>query len=373
MKKVLAGIAIILSLFLAATYVIAVAQTSYSNDKDNYRFISDIKTRYTADESKDIQISFIDTSTGEKPAGVSVLMQVNNGPTQTVLSASSQLNSRFVNLGNLNPGVHSVRFTLPEACGNFFDYSLFNTQTRFYNRFDCEFVRQFSVAPEAITTTTETCTDNSALNTGEALPCVFDELSGCTNSVATNYNRNATVNDGSCIFPLNVLNGCTDSLASNYVPTAQNDNGSCQYYIYGCTDSRADNYNSSATASDASCNYPGEVTASDFECSANRRNWTACGGRTFTLISPTDTIYVRTEPVSAGVWSDWCTGDLNNGVQASFDGLTSNNSESKVSFTFAEPGSLFDMTLCLNPATTTKSQAFERIKLKLLDTKFIES
>ena len=388
--KGILAIAAVAVLFTAA-YTVAVKQTSYSNDKTNYRFISDIKTVYTADESKDLQITFVDTDTGEKPVGISVLMKVDDGPTQTVLSASSRTSSRFVNMGNLSQGLHQVTFTLPEACGNFFDYSRFDAQTKFDNQFDCQFVRQFSVGQN----TGSVCTDGSALNTGDPLPCdygpgvatcldtsasnygfrapcIYDGINGCTNSAATNYNPSATNNDGSCIFPP-LIDGCTDPSASNYNPNAQNDNGSCEYYIYGCTDPRANNYDPNATALDASCTYDGEVTPSDFECSANNQNWAACEGRTFTLTGPNDTIYVRTEAQNAGVWSDWCTGDLNNGVQATFDGLTSNDANAEVAFTFANPGSLFDMTLCLDPSNPTKAFSFQRIKLKLLDTKFIEN
>jgi len=438
--KILAGVMGV-ALILSVSYVGARAVTSYSNDKTNYQFVSDIKTSYTAEESKDISISFIDINTGTKPAGVSVLMQVDGGPTQTVLSASSRTSSRFVNLGSLSQGPHEITFTLPEACGNFFDFSNFDSVTKFDNQFDCQFVRQFMVgsAPVIVVPPTEEacidpnanntggvapctydpgvqaclhdlanntgsplpctynadrcfhtlanntgallpctynadrCFDSFANNTGALLPCTYGLIQGCTNSLATNYDPNATDNDGSCVFPPEVLNGCTDPSASNYIPTAQNDNGSCEYYVYGCTDYRADNYNAAATASDASCVYPGEVTPSDFECSVNTRNWTACEGRTFTLTGPNDNIYVRTEPQNAGVWSDWCTGDLNNGVQATFNGTTSNDDNAEVSFTFANPGSLFDMTLCLNPATSTKAQSFQRIKLKLLDTRFNEN
>ena len=60
-------------------------------------------------------------------------------------------------------------------------------------------------------------------------------------------------------------------------------------------------------------------------------------------------------------------------VQASFTGLSSNNDNARVNFSFALPGSLFDMTLCLDPRAGSKSLSFDRIKLKILDTKFIEN
>ena len=48
--------------------------------------------------------------------------------------------------------------------------------------------------------------------------------------------------------------GCTDSIAFNYDPNATEDNGSC-CLIAGCTDVTANNYNISACYDDSSCIY----------------------------------------------------------------------------------------------------------------------
>lgn len=45
---------------------------------------------------------------------------------------------------------------------------------------------------------------------------------GCTNSAATNYERRATMDDGTCVIP-----GCTSSTATNYNSAATTDDGSC--------------------------------------------------------------------------------------------------------------------------------------------------
>ena len=65
---------------------------------------------------------------------------------------------------------------------------------------------------------------------------------------ATNYNANATCDDGTCIYE---TTGCTDSNADNYNPSATVDDGSC--YILGCTDPNSVNYNPLATVDDNSC------------------------------------------------------------------------------------------------------------------------
>lgn len=52
---------------------------------------------------------------------------------------------------------------------------------------------------------------------------------GCTDESATNYDTEATENDGSCIYPIVNVLGCTDPEALNYNPSAIKDDGSCVY------------------------------------------------------------------------------------------------------------------------------------------------
>ena len=53
-----------------------------------------------------------------------------------------------------------------------------------------------------------------------------NDILGCTNIEALNYNSNATIDDGSCI-----ILGCTDENAINYNPEATDDDNSCEYSI----------------------------------------------------------------------------------------------------------------------------------------------
>jgi choice-of-anchor B domain-containing protein len=77
--------------------------------------------------------------------------------------------------------------------------------------------------------------------------CDFQDILGCTNGIASNYNENATIDDGSCI-----IYGCTSSTDPNYNSQATEDDGSCEF-VYGCTDSVACNYNVDATNDNGSC------------------------------------------------------------------------------------------------------------------------
>ena len=52
---------------------------------------------------------------------------------------------------------------------------------------------------------------------------------GCTDSSATNFDSDATEDDGSCEYPPEIVLGCTDSLALNFAANANQDDGTCQY------------------------------------------------------------------------------------------------------------------------------------------------
>jgi hypothetical protein len=100
------------------------------------------------------------------------------------------------------------------------------------------------------------CTNATATNynpsaTSDDGSCVY-QIPGCTNVNAINYNPNATLNNGSCIMP---VPGCTNSSASNYNPLANTPDGSCIYF--GCTDPGAENYDPGANSPNGSCVYPG--------------------------------------------------------------------------------------------------------------------
>jgi hypothetical protein len=149
--------------------------------------------------------------------------------------------------------------------------------------------------------------DGSCINdTDNDGVCNENEIPGCTDELACNYNATATDDDASCTYPLqtylncdgscmndadndgvcneNEVPGCTDELACNYNATATDDDASCTYPLQtylncdgscmndadndgvcnenevpGCTDELACNYNATATDDDASCTYPSQT------------------------------------------------------------------------------------------------------------------
>ena len=83
--------------------------------------------------------------------------------------------------------------------------------------------------------------------------CDDEEVLGCADEAAVNYNFLATDDDGLCIYA-----GCTDENATNFCEYCTLDDGSCEFEeILGCTDESAVNYNFLATDDDGSCIYAG--------------------------------------------------------------------------------------------------------------------
>ncbi len=111
--------------------------------------------------------------------------------------------------------------------------------------------------------------------------CDYLTCAGCTDDMACNYDSTATIDDG-CLFPVdlygspyvdcdgNCINdsdgddvcdedeivGCLDPIACNYDSTATDyDLTLCDYSCFGCTDAGAANYDPTATYDDETCLY----------------------------------------------------------------------------------------------------------------------
>jgi hypothetical protein len=80
--------------------------------------------------------------------------------------------------------------------------------------------------------------------------CDDDEVAGCTDACACNYDASATDDNGSCFY--DGCSGCTYSTAINFDSTASLEDGSCLFE--GCTDNEFTSYNPYANESgDAIC------------------------------------------------------------------------------------------------------------------------
>ena len=108
------------------------------------------------------------------------------------------------------------------------------------------------------------CMDNFANNynsnaTVDDGSCLYTPINpvvlagGCMDVNATNYDNLADYDDGTCVIPCDVILGCTDVNAINFNPNANSDDGSCTLPVYGCTNPRADNYDPLANVDDGTC------------------------------------------------------------------------------------------------------------------------
>ena len=87
-----------------------------------------------------------------------------------------------------------------------------------------------------------------------------ESIQGCTDSLACNYNENATDDDSSCNYP--EPNYDCDGECLN----DSDGDGVCdELETEGCTDSNACNYNPNVTNDDGSCNYP----ETNYDCDGN--------------------------------------------------------------------------------------------------------
>jgi len=163
------------------------------------------------------------------------------------------------------------------------------------------------------------CLNDSDLD----LICDEDEIGGCQDDTACNYNSLATDDDGSCTYADSGLNcdgsciadadgdgicdgdevpGCTDETACNFSTEATDDDASCTYAdtglncdgsciadadgdgicdgdeVPGCTDETACNFNTEATDDDASCTYADTGLNCDGSCIADADGDGICDG-----------------------------------------------------------------------------------------------
>lgn len=94
--------------------------------------------------------------------------------------------------------------------------------------------------------------------------CRFEEpeedILGCTDPTATNFNPAATIDNGTCEYPdPPEIPGCTDPTATNYNPLATIDDGSCEYIQQGswvqfdCDKCIYDEFSSNGFATEQEC------------------------------------------------------------------------------------------------------------------------
>ena len=95
--------------------------------------------------------------------------------------------------------------------------------------------------------------------------CDEDEVPGCTDATACNFDAAATDDDASCTFPAADNLDCD----GNCLNDADGDGTCDEDEVAGCTDATACNFDAAATDDDASCTYP---SADNLDCDGNCLN-----------------------------------------------------------------------------------------------------
>lgn len=104
------------------------------------------------------------------------------------------------------------------------------------------------------------CTNPQACNfDSEAVitdgSCDYESCKGCTDPMACNHDIDATLDDGTCTFPVDLFNKTYVDCAGDCLNDV-NANGVCdEAEILGCTDTEACSYDEEATMDDGSCDY----------------------------------------------------------------------------------------------------------------------
>ena len=241
----------------------------------------------------DIQIQQWDTGTNSALSGGYYHSETNvaitDAQTQTLTTFNNGINAVLPEpaVMNLPEGDFKITITCvsdtgegsPQNC-NSITYYPDGTTTPWHGQFlGCQEEAMINVGVNTFSPVYG-CTDSYAINYNTNAniddgSCIYNVV-GCTNPLSPNYDPLATVDDGSCIQP---ILGCTDPTAVNFNPLATVDNGSCIACVYGCTNQASSNYNPNATCDDGSCtgcvygctdstasNYDANATCDDGSC-----------------------------------------------------------------------------------------------------------
>ena len=117
----------------------------------------------------------------------------------------------------------------------------------------CVFVDGVCESCSGATDGTGTIVDNDTDNDGV---CNSDEVAGCQDDTACNYNASATDDGATCVFVDGVCESCsgaTDGTGTIVDNDTDNDGVCNSDEVTGCQDSTACNYNASATDDGATC------------------------------------------------------------------------------------------------------------------------
>jgi hypothetical protein len=214
----------------------------YATDANDYAIINKIKYYFTIDANLNFDSTRLDLLFGNVGDKIDRIKQIT-GPNKDV----------YV---NLHSG-HDQPWQLPTGLLTNFEKGEAET---FTNSVGTEFPI-YNIYEVTVSNASEFVIDLESIPGLLTPPPIY----GCIDVSACNYNNDATHTDNSCTYanPGKYCDGtdipvygCLDSSAANYNPSANtlDPNAPCEYE--GCTDSTATNYDVSATIDNGTCEYP---------------------------------------------------------------------------------------------------------------------
>jgi len=214
-------------------------------------------------------------------------------------------------------------FQFTDECGNYVESAAtFSTSCNGSGPFDvclaCTYLSGFIPAPGSLSCedygydALGVCGGDCASDADSDGICDTDEVSGCTDEAACNFNSLATDDDGSCAFAeegYDCDGNCLDDV---------NGDGVCDLELSGCTDEMACNYNPDAIEPDGSCLYADAIGACGGDCSADVNGNGICDALDALLCGPGTVFDVATgQCVGTG---SACPGELDgNGLIGASD------------------------------------------------------
>ena len=123
--------------------------------------------------------------------------------------------------------------------------------------------------------------------------CYYDESVGCTDSSACNYNSDATSDDGSCLYINNSCDVCVNGLVIDY--DEDNDDVCDVDEIAGCMDESACNFNPLATDPPINVNIGADTLYIYTDSNFVDNNWVMTDSVEFEPINPMDCTYEDTD------------------------------------------------------------------------------
>jgi hypothetical protein len=244
-----------------------VDESTLSNETDSLAFVSNfealLETQLGLPEGtvEIIEVIVIDNTRADLGVEVKYSITLTEEELEETAYSGTVDNTSFETVVNETMAVvvEEVDFTAPlefvEGCTdeiacNYFDLANIDDETCTYLDGICETCENALVV------------DNDSDDDGV---CNADELEGCTDVEAFNYDETATDDDGTCIAK---VFGCTDNGlevngagivfdanedgfdAFNYNPLANTDDGSCITRVFGCILEDSENYNPEANTQD---------------------------------------------------------------------------------------------------------------------------